>query len=415
MKNIKEVLIQEVEAGKDELTRTCSELIRIPSENPGGNQTDVLNYVKKYLSALDIEYEELFPTEEFPAINAGFGEDGFNLLFNGHVDVVPAGNLDLWNFDPYGGIVTEDKILGRGASDMKCGLAAMLFACKILKENQVKLKGKVMIHIVSDEETAGIGTEWLCKNGYADQADAVIVCEPTSKTIEIGQKGKLALVLKTRGRSAHGSLGGFKGENAILKLTPALAALSELTGLAGKYDISQINALNNSKRIAERDLQVPGVGEIIDHVSVNVATIKGGDAGNMVPARCEATVDIRVPFGLSRSELEEKIRECLAKYPEVSFELKWHCDANFTDENDPLVSALRENAESLWGFEVTPCYQWATSDAREYRKLDIPTIQYGPSNTEGIHSCNEDVDILDVVNAAKIYIMTICDLLEAEM
>jgi len=96
----------------------------------------------------------------------------------------------------------------------------------------------------------------------------------------------------------------------------------------------------------------------------------------------------------------------------VEYELHYKSEANFTDHEAPIVLAFKKNAEELLGREVIPAYQWASSDARDYRLLGIPTIQFGPSNTVGIHSYNETVQIQDVVTAAKTYIGAICDLME---
>lgn len=410
MKLEKEDLLRLVDEHSPELIRLCQDLIRIPSENPGGSQREVMDYVKAYLDAANIKSTEVGELKEFPSIYAEMGEkEGYTLIFNGHLDVVPAGDLSKWRFDPFGGEVVEGKILGRGASDMKCGVAAVLFVAKLLAREQIKLKGQIRLHLVSDEETGGVGTSWLCENGYADGADACIVAEPTSKTIEIGQKGKLKLTIHAKGQPAHGSLGGFKGENAIMKLIPALDRLANLTKLQGSSAKSQLHALDSSKQVANKELGA-GAGEVIDHVAVNVGVIKGGTAVNMVPENCEAIVDIRVPLGLDRQTVDAAIKECLEK-EDVTYKLEWHSDANATDEYDPLVQSVKTNAESLWPFEVIPAYQWASSDAREYRELGLTTLQYGPSNTEGIHSYNEDVDVLDVVNTAKIYLLTIFDLL----
>ena len=98
----------------------------------------------------------------------------------------------------------------------------------------------------------------------------------------------------------------------------------------------------------------------------------------------------------------------------VEYEVNWINLGNSTPIDAKIVQSLKKNAEKIWNIEVLPAYQWASSDAKYYRELNIPTIQYGPSNTEGIHSYNENVDIEDVLNASKIYLLTLCDLLGIE-
>ena len=95
----------------------------------------------------------------------------------------------------------------------------------------------------------------------------------------------------------------------------------------------------------------------------------------------------------------------------VEYELLWKSEANVTRDDSDIVQAIKKNAEAIWGITVYPAWQWACSDAREYRLKGVPTIQYGPSNTEGIHAPNENVDIEDVVNAGQIYVLSLCYLL----
>ena len=181
----------------------------------------MVDFVENYLKAAGIPYEETGNNPSSPVLWPSWGSDeGFSVILNGHLDVVPAGDRSQWDFDPFCGTVTDKQILGRGTSDMKAGVAGLLFAMKILKESGAELRGNIRLHLVSDEESGGeYGSTWLCEHGYAEKADACLIAEPTSSNdIEIGQKGGLQYQLKAAGKSAHGSLGGFKGDNAILKM-----------------------------------------------------------------------------------------------------------------------------------------------------------------------------------------------------
>lgn len=413
----KQEILELAQAKEQELLHLVSELIQIPSENPTGTQREVVDYVKNYLINAGIEPKEISKNPEFPCVLAQIGqEEGFSVILNGHVDVVPAGDRSQWDFEPFSGEITENQILGRGTSDMKAGVAGMLFAMKILAESKVKLNGNIRLHIVSDEESGGeYGSRFLCENGYADNANACLIGEPTSNNnIEIGQKGGLHLILKSYGKSAHGSLGGFKGENAILKLGKVLDKLQALTKIEGNFKESQQNALKNSKMIAEKAIGEPGVGEVISHVSANVGLIHGGTRPNMVPDYCEATVDVRLPIGVNRQEIIDAVNHCLEGTEGIECEYHWNSEGNYTEESEAIVQTVKKYAEQLWGITVTPAYQWASSDAREYRAKGIPTIQYGPANTEGIHSYNENVDIEDVIKSSQIYLLALCELMGIE-
>lgn len=415
--NITKQELYDLAAGNEkELIKLTSDLIKINSENPTGSQREVIDFVKNYLNEAGIENKEVSSNENYPCILAEMGSDeGFSIIINGHVDVVPAGDLSKWDFDPFGGEVTDKLILGRGTSDMKAGVACVLFVMKLLKQSGAKLEGNIRLHIVSDEETGGAyGTKWLCEQGYADNADACLVAEPTSNsTIEIGQKGSNELVLKAHGTPAHGSLGNYKGDNAILKLAKVLEGIGKLHTIKGKYEESQLEALANSKYIAKTKLDVPGIENVIDHVTASVGTISGGNKLNMVPDYCEAHVDVRLPIGVDIDEMEKEIQDMIkdSGVNGVEYEVNWINLGNSTPIDSAIVKAVKNNAEKMWNIEVLPAYQWASSDAKFYRMHGIPTIQYGPSNTEGIHSYNENVDIEDVLNSSKIYLLTLCDLL----
>ena len=414
--NLKEKYFKLVDERKEELLKLVSNFIKTPSENPTGSMDGVVKFVEKYFSDCGIGFEEIVYNDKFPNIIATMGENEDNkILLNGHADVVPVGDLNQWNFDPFSGEITDTKIRGRGTSDMKAGLSGLLFAMKLLKESGAKLDGMLQLHVVTDEESGGeYGTKALMENGFGKKAKACIIAEPTSNdNIEVGQKGSLNIKIMAKGVSAHGSIGNYVGENAIEKITAVLSRIHELREMKGSYKESQLKVLADSKEIAKRALKSEGSENVIDHVSVNVGIIKGGVKDNMVPDYCEVAINCRLPIGVSCQSVENRTREIVNEMniSGISMEFKWNCEANYTEDTDPLVQSLVENAENVWKSKITPAYQWATSDARYYRYEGIPTIQFGPANLAGIHSYNEDVDIEDVVNSTKVYLAVLVDLL----
>lgn len=408
-------LHQKVLENKEELIQLVSDLIKIPSENPNGEQNSAISFVEQYLKETGIQAERISCDPKYPCLTAKIGSDsGFSIICNGHVDVVPIGDRAGWKFEPFGGEVAETVIRGRGASDMKAGVAGLLFVMKLLFESGAELKGNIRLHIVSDEESGGnLGTGWLCGNGYADNADACLIAEPTSgDNIEIGQKGICHMTLKAHGTPAHGSLGNYVGDNAIIKLAKVLINIDKLTSVQGKFDNSQIKALKNSRIIASKAVNETAA-QAIDHLTANVGLISGGNKINVVPDYCEAKVDMRLPIGTKREHIEKAVEQLIAEsgVTGVDIEMNWKAESNYTDYDASIVQVFRKNAEYIWGTEILPAYQWASSDARYYRELGIPTIQFGPANCVGIHSYNEDVDIEDVVHSAEIYMLSICELL----
>ena len=197
----------------------------------------------------------------------------------------------------------------------------------------------------------------------------------------------------------------------MIKLLPCL---EELRIIEGKYQEKQLPVLKNSKDIVKEAQKVPGVENVIDHVTVNIGTIKGGTKTNMVPDFCEAEVDVRVPIGVTLKEVLDKFDGIIKKLnlKGIEYDYTWNSEANFTDADTELVKSVVANAEAVWKKKVVPAYQWASSDARYYRLKGIPTIQYGPANTEGIHSYNENVDTEDIINSVKVYLGIMADLLQ---
>lgn len=416
----KQQMHEKVLAHKDDLLELCQHLIRIKNQSPIDDQEPAIEFVRGYLKDHGIDSERLVADagEDYPVVYAHIGTpEGFRVVLNGHVDVVPVGNLDGWNYDPFCGDIRDGKILGRGTSDMKCGLAVLLFSMALLNESGAALKGDIRLHVVCDEEIAGTGTKWFCEHGYADGANAVMVGEPTGHdTIEIGQKGILHLTLTAHGTPGHGSTGNYKGDNAITKLARVLLNVDDLTAVPGHYLPSQERALKNSRTIAERTIDNPKVGNVIDHCSANVGIVEGGGKINQVPDFASAKIDVRLPYGCKHEDVVAAVDAMIAKSGvsgvEASYE--WIAEGNYTDDESTLVTSLKKSIEDVWHEECLPAYQWASSDAAHYRELGAPTIQFGPANNAGIHGYNEDVDVEDVVHAAEIYMLSLCDMLGVE-
>lgn len=413
----KKSLHQAVLDQQDELLELCRDLIRIKNQSPIDSQAPAIAFVRDYLAQAGIETEEIVGDggEDYPVVYAQMGDPtGFRVVLNGHVDVVPVGQLSGWDFDPFGAEMHDGKIFGRGASDMKCGLAVLLFTMKMLKQSGAELKGDIRLHMVCDEEIAGSGTKWFCENGYADGADAVMVGEPTGhETIEIGQKGILHVTLTAHGVPGHGSTNNYKGDNAIVKLARVLVNIDQIISVPGHFLPEHERAVRNSRIVAEQTIPAEGVGNVVDHISCNVGLIEGGSKINQVPDLATAHIDVRLPYGTDHDEVVAAVERVIAESGVTGVEAtyEWIAEGNVTSDTCTLVTSLKKNIEDVWGEECLPAYQWASSDAANYRLLGCPTIQFGPCNNDGIHGYNEDVDVIDVVHAAEIYMLTLCDML----
>lgn len=411
----KQKLWQLVEEEKEELLEICSDLIKIPSVTKEQNES-IVDFVTSYLTAAGVENKVVRGPENMPSILAQIGdENGKTALINGHNDVVPVGDLSRWNYSPYCGTITDKHILGRGTSDMKCGVGIALFLIKMIKKHQLNLKGKLKIQIVHDEESGGEkGSMWLVDNGYADDVDFCLIPEPTSyNNVEVGQKGSMRIKITTYGTPVNGSVINYVGENAVHKMVKILSRMDEISKLEGDYREDQQQVLKDSKQVIMDCFGVPGVENAIDHVNVNIMKVDGGLSNSMTPEMCEAMVGTLVPVGISTQAVKDKLAQIIKEEGMTGVKVEYpRCkDGACTDVNTDLVKSAVHNAQTVWNKKVVPAYQWATSDAKFFRYRGIPTIQYGPANTEGIHAYNENVDIEDVVNCAKTYFGILEDLI----
>lgn len=296
---------------------------------------------------------------------------------------------------------------------MKCGLGAVIFALGVLAKQEVKLSGNVLLTIVPDEETGGFyGTKWLFEQGLI-KGDWAVIAEPTGfDNIEIGQRGSLALTVKAKGIPAHGSLSPFVGENAIEKLLWFLPRLQVLRELHGVYDGEMADVMKISKQVIKDVQKTAGVENCMDHVSVNYGVINGGTKRNIVADSAEAEVDIRLPLGVAFAEVETAVLKILAQ-PQakgITVEYDGAKCGNWVSVTNPLCQSAARCAKELMDIDLIMAYQWASSDTRYFREAGIPSIQYGPSDTAGIHSYNETATAEDVLNAAKMYAGMILDL-----
>lgn len=399
---------------QDDLLKLCSDMIKIPSVNPPGDVSVIVRYITNYLKEHGIAFDIVGENEDRPNILARYGTPGGKtVVFNGHCDVVPVGVEEKWAFPPFSGEIKDGVMLGRGTSDMKCGMGAFLFAVAMLADAGVKLSGDVLMTIVPDEETGGAyGTQWLFEHGYI-KGDWGIVAEPTGMdNIEVGQKGTMGMNLYATGTTAHGSLSPYVGENAIDKLVRLLPMMYELRDIHGDYEGEIAEVMEISKKKAKAVQKAEGVENIMDHVTVNFGTIQGGVKRNVVADSAMAELDVRVPIGVNHEDVIDKVNEIIARagIEGVMATYDNPRGGNFVSVKDPIVETVRDCIKELLNIDLITAYQWASSDTRYFREAGISTIQYGPSNTEGIHNYNETVDVADIITAAKVYAAIILSL-----
>jgi succinyl-diaminopimelate desuccinylase len=391
-----------------ELIDLAQRLIKIPSENPPGDTSEISAFVADYLRAHDWEPHWYEPSRGAVSLVAtAAGGCGRHVILCGHSDTVPAGDHSAWSFPPFCGDVVDGEVRGRGASDMKGGLAAMLFAARLVRGVLPSLPGPLTLAVVADEETGGAqGAAWLLEQGVV-RGDACLIGEPSPALHPtVGQKGSCWLEISVAGRAAHGSTAPVGGDNAIVTASRVVLALQEVW----QMEVRLPPEVEPLVRSSVEWMRKAGQGEyvqLLDHVSVNVGLIQGGRKINMVPDHCVLHVDCRLPFGVGPEDLLRKVRALLAdRVPgadRVEVKLLRGGRANFTAPGEPVVRAVLDAIRLVKGAEPQPILQWASSDARHFRRFGIPTLQYGPARLETIHAVDERVALADLVDTACVY------------
>lgn len=419
MKVVNQKVEEFLEQHEKDVINFCSRLIQAGGENPPGDVSNMTGVVEKFLDEHKIFYKRLEPAKGHANVIATVGKGKPKIILCGHIDVVPAGDLKNWKTPPYSGKIEDGKILGRGASDMKGGIASILMAGAALKNIEDKLGGTAVFAAVCDEEAMGpAGALWLLKNHKLD-GDVCLIAEPTGYlhsgySVIAGERGNLWVRLIAKGKPAHGATPAF-GKNAILALTRFLKKLDALEKTPvktpndaktlvrnGKIDLTKIA---KSMRIKPKELT-----RSIDHYTVNVGIIKGGTKVNIVPERCEAEIDVRVPAGGSPDAVEEFVKLILPE--NFDYEITNRTLASYTPASEPLIGILQKHGKNLLGYKPPARYMTATSDAHSFREtLRIPTVAFGPGYGEMNHAYNEFVYAKDVVNTTKVYAHAIMDYL----
>ena len=407
-------ILAAIDDSSQELLDLAGLLIRTPSENPDGDCTVVAGVISRYLEAAGVTTELHDAGDGRVSVVSHRGEargDERHLVFAGHHDVVPVGDVSRWDFDPLSGEVVDGWLLGRGASDMKAGLAGLIHVFILLERLGVPLAGRLSLLSVPDEETGGRrGADWLLDTGVVEGATGAIIAEPAERDHPtIGQKGSNWFRMTVKGKPGHGSLQPIHGTSANLLAARAILALQGLWDMVPHAPEKVRQLIHDSQVYAEeREGYEPGVGAVFERVSINVGTVHGGTSTNVVADTCVVEFDTRVPIGLTREAVMARVHEILEENGiEAEIEpIGFQSEPNWTDSDDPIVETLVGALRQLSDPEAQGVLQWASSDARTFRSHGIPVLQYGPADLTTIHSFNERALARDVVLAAKVYALS---------
>ncbi len=388
-------MIAEAQSAVDDgrLLDLAQRLIAIPTENPPGNERLAAEFLADYFAdnGWAVALSDTMPGRPNVVVRIQGRGPGPHLIFDGHVDVVPAG--DGWTSDPYTPLIRDGRMIGRGAADMKGGVAAMTAAAEAIQRAEVPLRGSLTLAVVADEEEGGGGTRHLVQSGL--RGTWAIVPEPTELRPVVAHKGSANLRMHVRGTAAHASAPE-QGVNAIDQAAVLIGGLGQL-----------------SARLAERQ------HDLLGHPTLTVCGIRGGFNDYTVPAACSLTLNRRVlPSETDHSvlaEVQAVLDECARVDPTFAadVQLSSFTPAMETDARSPVVLALRSAVMQVCGTDPGVAGWSATSDASILtHEANLPTVVFGPGSiAHDAHRPDESVAVSDLTQCARIFVSTIAQLL----
>jgi succinyl-diaminopimelate desuccinylase len=378
------------------VSRICSDLVKIRSENPPGRTDEVIEYIRVFLEGLGIKSRVSAHKEGM--CNLVTLETGKHILLAGHVDVVPARDT-AWKYPPFAGRIDKKFVHGRGSTDMKGGCASILAACEKMVNAGHELPATLVF--VCDEETGGEnGIRRILADRLISPADCLIA-EPTpSRHPAIGQKGLCRLELAFTGIPAHGSLYPVVGVSAIMEAVALIEFVHELHSRNYPVSPDLEEILCRSAEVLRAEFDLKGVSDILRRLTYNPGTIRGGEKSNVVAEHCILELEMRVPWGCSIPELKSEI---MAHAKNATIVLQETHEPSITDPASTLVTTTCDEVQKVWGGSVFPFVQWAASDARHLRLHGFNVLEYGPGEITSLHAVNERVTIESLEKAALVY------------
>lgn len=388
-----------------EITR---ELVRSNSQTPPSDTRETVEIARRYIASIPgvtlTTHESEPPVMNLVARLRG-SRPGPRLVLSGHLDTYPIGNPAGWTVDPLGAEIRDGRLYGRGSADMKGGVAALIAVMSAFAESAPNFPGELVLVLAGDEESMGeLGTQWLIDNVPGVRGDATIVADVGSPAIvRIGEKGMIWIELEAEGASAHGAH-VHRGVNAIDRLMLALSALRQLESMQPSPPDEVTRTIAAARRLSE---PLGGTGEatILQTVTANIGTIAGGTTANLVPEGATASLDIRIPMGLAVADVESRIRELLEPLKGIRLAVTRRYEPTWTSPSDPIARAATEAAAMVLGRDVVANMRVGGSDARLWRRADVPTVVAGltPHN---LGAPDEFLDVSELVPLAEIHALT---------
>ena len=376
---------------REYVVQTLQDMVRINSVNaglvPGGaGEQEMAEYMGAQMRALGLEVSvyELAPRQWNTVGVLKGSAGGRSLMLTGHMDTVGVGEMT----DPFSGEIRDNRLYGRGACDMKCGLAAILGAVKALRDAGIKPAGDLYVAGAADEEYLSSGSEQL---SAAHRVDGVVVAEPSGFTIVRAHKGFIWFEVKTFGVAAHGS----DYEGGVDAITHMGRFLVELDKLAHSQQNSQPYPL-------------------LGPPSLHASLIEGGIELSTYPSACTVKIEWRTVPGQTEEQLRAMLQEIIDRLQAEDAAFKAEVKTLFVrypfqvPEDAPIVDCVRRQAQSVRGEEPEFIGMGGWADTSLFERAGMDALMFGPEG-DGAHASEEWADLEALVSAAGVFAAVILD------
>lgn len=422
---LEDALALAVDQREDDLVALTQELIQIPTLNPPGeNYLDICEYLARRLKKLGFDIEMVRAigapgdTDKYPRWNVVAryegGSSGECVHFNSHIDVVDVGLG--WTHDPFGGALVDGKIYGRGACDMKGGLATSIIAVEAFLEKYPKFCGAIEISGTADEESGGFGgVAYLAEKGFfsPERVQHVIIPEPLNKDrVCLGHRGVWWAEIETFGEIAHGSM-PFLGDCAVRHMGAVVHEMEQ----------------NLFPALAQKRTTMPVVPDGAKQSTLNINSMHGGQAelptdstglpSPVVPDSCRMVVDRRFLMEENITDVRNEMTHVLetVKSQRDNFEYKMREMHEvlpvMTDKNAPVVTTVSTAIEKIMGVSPQYVVSPGTYDQKHIDRIGKlkNCIAYGPGILDLAHKPDEYIDVSDMIISAKVMASSLLALL----
>ncbi len=406
-----------IEERQDELTELVAELVRRPSLL--GHEAAAQAYVADHMAGSGLSVESWDLDEHLRTLPEG-GDSGVpfvgrpnvagiatgagggrSLILNGHIDIVSPEPISAWTFDPWGAEIVGDRMYGRGAYDMKSGIAINLFLARLIRDLGIALNGDLTIQSVIEEECTGVGSLDMCRRYHAN---AALVTEPECFRFTWAHLGVLWFRVSVMGKSAHAMI-ATQGVNAIEKMVPIMQGLRALE-----------RRLNEDIHPAWQDIEHP--------INLNIGVIRGGDWPSTVPGSCEMHCRLSFFPGRTAMEMHALIEDAVCEaaaqddwlraHPPIVTYDGFQSSGSIVSLDEPSVQTLGTWHRRVIGTPMPKIVGTSINDMRYYNFVGIPAGCYGATGANG-HAADEWLDLTSLVPTAKViggFVLEWCGVVE---